>query len=134
MNIVFDACSLIAFFRDEPGASVVNNYLIEENYTKMIHSINLCEVYYDFLKADGKVIAQSMLDDFHDLDILIASDLTIDFWKQVGQYKADIKRISLADCFALTLANREEAILVTSDHKEFDPLVSLQICEICFIR
>lgn len=134
MNIVFDACSLIAFFRDEPGANVVKNYLTEENYTKMVHSINLCEVYYDFLKSDGQAIAQSMIDDVFDLDISIKSDLTMDFWKQVGQYKADIKRISLADCFALTLANRHGAILLTSDHKEFDPIVSLQICEICFIR
>jgi PIN domain nuclease of toxin-antitoxin system len=134
MNIVFDACSLIAFFRDEPGANVVKNYLTEENYTKMVHSINLCEVYYDFLKSDGQATAQSMIDDVFDLDISIKSDLTMDFWKQVGQYKADIKRISLADCFALTLANRHGAILLTSDHKEFDPIVSLQICEICFIR
>jgi predicted nucleic acid-binding protein len=134
MNIVFDACSLIAFFRDEPRANVVKNYLTEENYTKMVHSINLCEVYYDFLKSDGQATAQSMIDDVFDLDISIKSDLTMDFWKQVGQYKADIKRISLADCFALTLANRHGAILLTSDHKEFDPIVSLQICEICFIR
>ena len=69
-----------------------------------------------------------------DLNISIISNLTIDFWKQVGQYRADIKRISLADCFALTLANREDAILVTSDHKEFDPVMPLKICEICFIR
>jgi len=81
MNIVFDACSLIAFFRDEPGANVVKNYLTEENYTKMVHSINLCEVYYDFLKSDGQATAQSMIDDVFDLDISIKSDLTMDFWK-----------------------------------------------------
>lgn len=45
-----------------------------------------------------------------------------------------IRRISLADCFALTLANRESGILVTSDRKEFEPIVPLNICQIHFIR
>jgi len=40
----------------------------------------------------------------------------------------------LADCFALTLANREGGILVTSDRKEFEPVVHLNICQINFIR
>jgi predicted nucleic acid-binding protein len=62
------------------------------------------------------------------------SDISVDFWKQVSRYKANIRRISLADCFALTLANREGGILVTSDRKEFEPVVPLNICQINLIR
>jgi predicted nucleic acid-binding protein len=43
-------------------------------------------------------------------------------------------RISLADCFALALAERVGGTLVTSDHHEFDPIVPLAICPILFIR
>lgn len=47
---------------------------------------------------------------------------------------AAVARISLADCFALTLAHRESGILVTSDRKEFEPIAHFNICPIEFIR
>jgi len=134
MNIILDACALIAFFRSEPGAEIVEQYLFDDQYICMIHGINLCEVYYDFLRTGGDVIAEALIQDVQSLDILVRDDLTVSFWRQVGGYKASIRRISLADCFALTLANREAAILVTSDRKEFEPLVPLNICQINFIR
>lgn len=48
MNIILDACAVIAFLRDEAGADVVRETLLNEDNTCMIHLINLCEVYYDF--------------------------------------------------------------------------------------
>lgn len=32
MNIILDACAVIAFFRDEPGAEMVENYLSDSQY------------------------------------------------------------------------------------------------------
>ena len=61
-------------------------------------------------------------------------DLSSNFWRKVGRYKAIIKRISLADCFALALASQEKATLLTSDRKEFEPIIALKICSINFIR
>jgi predicted nucleic acid-binding protein len=43
------------------------------------------------------------------------------FWKEAGNLKAR-GRISLADCFAVALSAREDAILLTSDRHEFEPL------------
>ncbi|NES99524.1 MAG: type II toxin-antitoxin system VapC family toxin [Sphaerospermopsis sp. SIO1G2] len=134
MNIILDACALIAFFRNEQGAEIVENYLSDQKYICMIHAINLCEVYYDFLRTGGNTIADTFIEDVESLGLLIRDNLTISFWRQVGSYKASIRRISLADCFALTLANRESGILVTSDRKEFEPIVPLNICAINFIR
>ena len=134
MNIVLDACALIAFFKNEIGAEIVENYLSDNQYICMIHGINLCEVYYDFLRTGGDTIANTLIQDVQSLGLVIRDDLTISFWRQVGGYKASIRRISLADCFALTLANRESGILVTSDRKEFEPVVPLNICQINFIR
>lgn len=100
----------------------------------MIHNINLCEVYYGFLRSDGEEFTQEIIRRLQNANVSFRPDLTMEFWRQVGKYKAAIARISLADCFALTLANRENGVLVTSDHREFEPVVNLNICPIEFIR
>ncbi len=51
-----------------------------------------------------------------------------------GQLKAEWRRISLADCFALALAIREKATLVTSDHHELDRIAETGLCPFRFIR
>lgn len=56
------------------------------------------------------------------------------FWQQAGKLKVNPGKISLADCFALALAIRSGATLVTSDHHEFDRIDALDICPILFIR
>ena len=55
---------------------------------------------------------------------MIREDMDIAFWRQAGRYKAIIHRVSLADCFAITLANRIGGELVTSDHREMDPIAA----------
>ena len=37
-------------------------------------------------------------------------------------------------CAMIALANRVDCEVLTSDHHEFDPLVSLQVCKVKFIR
>jgi predicted nucleic acid-binding protein len=58
--------------------------------------------------------------------------MDIGFWKEAGSLKADWKRISLADCFAVTLSNRIGAELVTADRHELDPL--RETTRLLFIR
>jgi PIN domain nuclease of toxin-antitoxin system len=53
MKVVFNACTIIAFFRDEPGADIVESYIVGSEYDCMIHSVNLCEVYYDVYRSNG---------------------------------------------------------------------------------
>ena len=134
MNIILDACAVIAFFRDEEGADVVRETITNKNNNSMIHVVNLCEVYYDFYRDIGEAETEQLIQELGVIKVKTRFDLTASFWRQVGKYKATIKRISLADCFALTLANQEQGILVTSDRKEFEPVISLNICQINFIR
>jgi len=61
-------------------------------------------------------------------------EMDSDLWQEAGRIKATFKKVSLADCFALALAKREDATLVTSDHHEFDKLLDQNICLIYFIR
>jgi PIN domain nuclease of toxin-antitoxin system len=134
MNIILDACAVIAFFRNEEGSDVVRETLTNESNNCLIHVINLCEVYYDFYRDIGEEETEQLIEELGMLNVKIRFDLTASFWRQVGKYKATIKRISLADCFALALANQEQGMLVTSDRKEFEPVTYLNICQINFIR
>lgn len=133
MKVILDACAVIAFFRNEPGSEVVEEYLLHPQSDSLIHAINMCEVYYDFWRFGGQDIAAQVVQDSRAI-MDIREDFGFEFWQQAGAYKATIKRISLADCFALTLANREQGILLTSDRKEFEPVEPLNICQIQFIR
>jgi uncharacterized protein with PIN domain len=134
MNIILDACAVIALAKDESGAEAVATHLLDDEHNCMIHCVNLCEVYYGFLRSDGEAFAQKVVSRLQQAGVSFRSDLTIAFWQQVARYKATIARIALADCFALTLAHREKGILVTSDRKEFEPLENLNLCAIEFIR
>jgi PIN domain nuclease of toxin-antitoxin system len=134
MKVILDACAVIALVKDEAGAEIVEEYLLGNDYECMIHSVNLCEVYYGFLRSDGEEFTKEIINKLQNSNVSFRSDLTVDFWQQLARYKASIRRLSLADCFALTLANRELGLLVTSDRKEFEPVVPLNICAINFIR
>ncbi len=134
MNIILDACAIIAFFRNEKGADVVREIITNESNNSMIHVVNLCEIYYDFYRDIGEVETEKLIEELQYINVKTRFDLTDSFWRKVAKYKATIKRISLGDCFALTLANQENGILVTSDRKEFEPLIPLNLCQINFIR
>jgi len=134
MKVILDACAVIALVKDELGADVVEAYLLNDDHECMIHSINLCEVYYGFFRTEGEPFAQGIIQRLQQAKISVRSDLTMEFWQQVGKYKAIITRISLADCFALTLANWENGVLLTSDRKEFEPIINFGFCTIEFIR
>jgi len=134
MNVVLDACALIAFLRHEAGADAVESLLVDPANRCFIHSINLCEVYYDFLRAADAKVAESVVDDLLDHGIVNRQDMSLPFWKAVGRLKGTIRKISLADCFAIALAAKLGATIVPSDHREFDPLVANGVCRVRFIR
>ena len=59
MSIVFDAAALIAYPRDEPGAEVIEAHLIRGGSELYVHALNLCEVYYDLLRASDEESAEA---------------------------------------------------------------------------
>jgi PIN domain nuclease of toxin-antitoxin system len=133
MNAVIDACALIAFLRDEPGADAVRNILTGPQ-TSYVHALNLCEVYYDFWRAANRNAAESAIADLLSLGIEERNDLDSEFWRAVGRLKAIYRRVALADCCALALANRLGSSLVSADRHEFEPLLAAGICPIELIR
>lgn len=133
MKIVLDACAVIALVKNEQGADIVEEYLLNDDYECMIHGVNICEVYYGFFRSESEAFAQEIVYKLQKSGVIIDDDMTMNFWQQVARHEATITRISLADCFALALASRESAVLVTSDREEFEPVVPLNICQINFI-
>jgi PIN domain nuclease of toxin-antitoxin system len=133
-SIVLDACAIIAYLRDESGAAEVVDVLLNPEYRCFAHSINLCEVFYDFHRASGVEDARRALQDIARAGIVESSLMTADLWETAGIIKSIHRRVSLADCFAVALSQKLGGILLTSDHAEFDPLVRQQICRVRFIR
>lgn len=139
MTYVLDACAMIAFLRNEEGADVIASLLLNEDC--IAHAVNLCEVYYDcLLRGDNESTARELIDDLKSLDLAFREDMDDQFWQMVASYKAGIRKASLniplADCFVLSLAEREKAIIVTSDHHEFDLILKRGFCPgtVRFIR
>jgi PIN domain nuclease of toxin-antitoxin system len=106
MIYVFDACAMIALLRDKPGADVVENFLRDSANSCFVHSINLCELYYDFFRAGGEGAAMQAVSDMIDAGLVERSDLDQSLWQDAGTIKAVHRRVSLADCFTLSLTRR----------------------------
>jgi hypothetical protein len=54
-----DACAVIAYVRQEPGAEVLKALIERPTTFLAMHVCNLGEVYYDFFRADGLTAAQT---------------------------------------------------------------------------
>ena len=139
MTFVLDACAMIAFLRNEKGADVVTSLLLNEYC--MAHAVNLCEVYYDCLiRGDSVATANELIADLRSLNLTFREDMDNQFWQMVASYKAKARKsslqIPLADCFVISLAEREKATIVTSDHHEFDRIIEKEFCpcNVSFIR
>ncbi len=56
MNVGLDAPAMIAFLRGEPGAEAVVNNVQNPECNASAHSLNCCEVYYNFARARGEAL------------------------------------------------------------------------------
>lgn len=133
MIFVLDACAMIAYLRNELGGAVVDALLGDPANTCYAHVVNLMEVYYDFLRTAGRRRADAAIGALVNAGVQPRRDIGTRFWKYVGTLKA-AHRIAVGDCFCIALAQRLNAQAITSDHREFDPLVPLNLCPIRFIR
>ncbi|HEY7030017.1 MAG TPA: type II toxin-antitoxin system VapC family toxin [Thermomicrobiales bacterium] len=133
MTYVYDACALIAFLKREPGSQVVDRLLGDAKSSHVIHASNLCEIYYDFIRASSLADANLALRTISQLGVRARATMDERLWKQAGQLKAN-GGLSIADCFAVALTRRVRGELVTADHREFDPLAQQGICKVVFIR
>lgn len=131
---VFDACAVIALLDQEPGSEVVEALLEEGSNRCVIHVLNVCEIYYHVYRRADKDRAGNLESILRGLGLELEDSLAETLWQGAGRLKAEWRRVSLVDCFALALAIREKATLVTSDHHELDPVAQADVCPFRFIR
>ncbi len=113
---VLDSFALIAYFRDEPGAEMVENLLVtagRKDAALHMTEVNYAEVKYSIVRKDGMTAWSEAAG--------ILEGLPIDFHpttRALADSAADFKirfRISLADAFSAALAKGKKAELVTGD-------------------
>ncbi|MES2922349.1 MAG: PIN domain-containing protein [Verrucomicrobiota bacterium] len=131
--VVLDACALIAFLNDEPGADVIALVLEEVPAVEMA-AINLLEIAYDTVRRTGQPSsATDVIDAVRQLPILIRWDIDQEIVEAAACFKTRF-RISLADSVALALAATRNAPLATSDHHEFDSIGTAGEARFLWIR
>jgi PIN domain nuclease of toxin-antitoxin system len=130
---VLDASALLAYLRAEPGADAVEDLLTSDEPC-MAHAVSLCEVYYKLQKYEAESEVRLAMQEFKHVGLVVRTDLDEPFWLKVGNYKAAMRSVSLADCFVVALANRTNAPAVTADHPDFELVGNLGLCQIKFIR
>lgn len=134
MRFVMDSSSLIALLRDEAGAEMVADILSGADNSCAVHAVNMCEVFYEFRRSGDESVAQRVVHDLISTGLAVHGDMDTEMWQAAGRLKADVRRVSLADCFCLALADREDAEVVSADHHEFDAIAQRGTHAIRFIR
>lgn len=84
MNYVLDACAMLAYLKGEPGAQVVAALLTDPAHVCYAHALNLCEVYYDFIRRSDEPTARQAIADLLADGIIERRDISGPFWRSVG--------------------------------------------------
>ena len=92
-----------------------NAQLGDEANALAIHSVNLCEVYYLYLRHDGYERAEEAWEKSNSI-VAVLDRMTPQFVKRVGRWKVE-QGLSLADAFAAATAEEYGCPLVTTDRK-----------------
>ena len=133
MSLVFDASAMVAYLNGEIGGDIVREMLRNNPGECYAHAINVCEVFYPVLRAEGLPAAQQIVADLAAVGIQTREDMDTAFWQSVAGYKAAYS-MSLADACCVAQAQRLGADLVTSDRHELTPLLDYGVASITFIR
>jgi len=136
ISYVLDACAFIAFLKDEEGHSIVDDIFkdaIDGKCKIFLHKATLLEVYYEFFRSSGKAFADKLLSSVAKQPIVLINKLDNRFIQNAGFYKATHK-ISFADSFVLALASIKKAVIISSDHHEFDDIEKSSSLQFKWIR
>ena len=134
MTHTMDATALLAYLLGEPGAPVVTALLRDPANVCLVHGLNLCEVYYHYLRDVDVAAAEAVVARLLSLGLQVREDMDTVFWKDVGFLKVTYAPLSLGDACCLALARRTGTLAVTADHHEMDKVDAAGAVPIRFIR
>ncbi|GHV72568.1 hypothetical protein AGMMS49928_29700 [Spirochaetia bacterium] len=121
MTGILDACAVIAWLKEEPGADVVDDLLdqAEEGKTDLFISIiNLVEIYYGFMKDLGEDRAREIIQTVRETAVKVIDTTDGAIFEEVARLKSTLKNFSLADAFGLATASVYDGAFITCDHHE----------------
>ena len=124
MTYIFDACTLLAFYKDEKGAEKIETLLDEavSGQSKIyMHAINLIEIHYFFLRVLGLAKANIILDEIYKLPISIIETIDTMIFSETSRLKAQYA-IPLGDSIGLATAIKMNGTFVTADHSDFETI------------
>ena len=117
---VVDAAAVIAYLKGETGQDRFAALLEDPRNVLAIHSVNLCEIYYNYLRSDSVEIAEQAWEKTTQMCAVI-DRLDDQFVKRVARWKG-VVGLGLGDAFAAATAEEYACQLVTTDHRDFDPI------------
>jgi predicted nucleic acid-binding protein len=123
VTYVLDACALIAWLKNEPGADIVDGLLDraeEDEVDLLISIVNLVEVYYGFMKDLGADRARELMQTVRETAVKVIDTTDGAVFEEVARLKSTLKGFSLADAFGLAVASVYSGSFVTCDHHELD--------------
>lgn len=130
---IADACAAIALVKGEPGHQVITNILSDARNAVVIHRVNFCEIYYDFLRSDGPDIAEQASERLQAVMTIVDVEGE-SFLKRVARWKIGHAcpghNLGIADAFAAAMAEEYACPLITKDHGDFDPVAAAHIIQV----
>jgi predicted nucleic acid-binding protein len=133
---LLDACALIAFLNDEPGAGMVADLLTQAEQGTIrlsISGIQALEVYYDRIYVKGREYADIFLERLYNSAVEVISPLSHADIREAGRLKTSY-HISLADSIVCAVALGISAIVVTCDHSEMEAVERIESISFLWIR
>jgi len=133
---VLDTCAVVALFKKEDGADIVENIFVDAMQGRCsisMHRLNLLEVFYNYLRSDGIEIANKRVAAIENSCVNVVDAISKALMYKAGEIKV-AHRMSLADSIGVALAISEQAAFVTSDHHELDSVDNSGIAKFLWIR
>jgi PIN domain nuclease of toxin-antitoxin system len=137
---VLDSSAMLAYLHGETGGELVRDVLADPDRDVAVyaHAVNLCEVFYDTLKAYGPTVAESVIANLKADGVEERNDMDAAFWRDVATLiatqRASGGHLALGDAFGLALARREGGDFYTADRHELEAVAKAGLCAVTFIR
>lgn len=135
-----DASAILAYVNGERSADEVERLLLDAGSDCLVHGVNLVEVYYQIAHKSGSAAAEEVLADLQEVGLQIREDLDDGLRRSAGDLRVLVlrspgpRRGSIADSLCAALAERESCPVVTSDLRDFEPLVNVGRCTVQTFR
>jgi predicted nucleic acid-binding protein len=115
-SLVLDTGVLTLYFAGDPRVKEFFDEVGEERAAGLVSEFNLAEYYYKTCRKLGRETADARYFMLRASKLLIANDEGLTRLAALEKCRQPLD-LSLADCFALALAMREKATLLTTDRE-----------------